>query len=165
MPLTVKRATKVADEVWIATALLHQENRDRHDFTVKEIKDRAQKEGIHDTLRPGVYRHAFQHCVANRPPDRGRYRMLLATGKLTRRLFRPGDPYHPAREGSKTLPKKEEIPAKYHYLLDWYSSEYANRGAELRKQDSILALRGLGKEIWGDEHPDDYVRRLREGWE
>ncbi len=23
----------------------------------------------------------------------------------------------------------------------------------------------LGKNIWADEHADDYVRRLREGWE
>jgi len=30
--------------------------------------------------------------------------------------------------------------------------------------DPILHLRGLGKEIWQDEEPDDYVRRLRESW-
>ncbi len=34
----------------------------------------------------------------------------------------------------------------------------------LPEEDPILRLRGLGKEIWGDEHPDEYVRRLREGW-
>ena len=32
-------------------------------------------------------------------------------------------------------------------------------------EDPILALRGLGKEIWADEDPDEYVRRLRKGWE
>ena len=32
------------------------------------------------------------------------------------------------------------------------------------EQDPILELRGLGKAIWKDEHPDEYVRRLREGW-
>jgi hypothetical protein len=31
--------------------------------------------------------------------------------------------------------------------------------------DPILALVGLFKELWSDEHADDYVRRLREGWE
>jgi hypothetical protein len=31
--------------------------------------------------------------------------------------------------------------------------------------DSILALRSMGKEIWADEDPDEYVRRLRAGWE
>jgi hypothetical protein len=36
--------------------------------------------------------------------------------------------------------------------------------AKLLKEDPLLALRGSGKELWADEHADDYVRRLREGW-
>jgi hypothetical protein len=32
-------------------------------------------------------------------------------------------------------------------------------------EDPLLALRGSGKRLWADEHADDYVRRLREGWE
>lgn len=31
-------------------------------------------------------------------------------------------------------------------------------------QDPILALRGLGKEIWKGVDPDEYVAKLREGW-
>jgi hypothetical protein len=31
--------------------------------------------------------------------------------------------------------------------------------------DPLLALRGSGKEIWADEHADEYVRRLRDGWD
>ena len=34
-----------------------------------------------------------------------------------------------------------------------------------RISDAILALAGSGRELWADEHADDYVRRLREGWE
>jgi hypothetical protein len=165
MVVAAKRTVKVADEVWIATALLHGENPHRPDFSVNEIRERARKEAIAGGLRPGVYVHALQHCVANKPPNPGRYRMLFATGKLRRRLFRLGDAYHPAREGSKTVPGKEDIPLKYHYLLDWYFSEYTQKRPDWNKEDSILALRGLGKEIWVGEHPDDYVRRLREGWE
>jgi hypothetical protein len=30
------------------------------------------------------------------------------------------------------------------------------------KNDPLLALRGSGKELWADEHADEYVRRLRE---
>lgn len=165
MPPIASPSIRVADEVWIATALLHRENPSRCEFTVKEITDRARREGIHGVLRPGVYRHAFQHCVANQPPNTGTYRMLFATGKLTRRLFRNGDRYHPARQGSKTVPHRDEIPSAYHYLLDWYASEYCAKRAPHKEEDSILALRGLGKEIWADENPDDYVRRLREGWE
>jgi hypothetical protein len=28
--------------------------------------------------------------------------------------------------------------------------------------DPLLALRGSGRELWADEHADEYVRRLRE---
>lgn len=34
-----------------------------------------------------------------------------------------------------------------------------------RDDDPLLALRGSGKELWDDEHADEYVRRLREGWD
>jgi hypothetical protein len=29
---------------------------------------------------------------------------------------------------------------------------------------SVLQLRGLGRDLWKDEDPDEYVRRLREDW-
>lgn len=165
MASIVSSSIRVADEVWIATALLHRENPSRLDFTVLEITNRVRQEGIRSVLRPGVYRHAFQHCVANQAPNTGTYRMLFATGKLTRRLFRSGDRFHPERQGTKIVPQREEIPSEYHYLLDWYASDYCAKQLPRAEEDSILALRGLGKEIWGDENPDEYVRRLREGWE
>lgn len=156
---------KVADEVWIATALLHKEQPKRVDFTVDEIVKRVEKEALTQELRPGVRVHVLQHSVANRPPNPGRYRMLFATGKLTRRLFRSGDAFDPAREGGKIVPAKEEIPPDYRHLLDWYLTSYSRSGAALEKADPILALRGLGKEIWKGEDPDSYVRRLRKGWQ
>lgn len=162
--IETRLAIKVADEVWIATALLHRESPDRLDFTVEEIVKRARKERLHPSLRPGVKVHAQVHCVANRPPNPGRYRMLVATGKQTRRLFREGDAYDPAREGSKILPSHEDIPENYHHLLNWYLSEYLSRKPRANKRNSILDLVGLGREIWVGEHADEYVRRLRRGW-
>jgi hypothetical protein len=44
---------KVADEVWIATALLHKENPTRGDFTVAEIIERARAENITGEMRSG----------------------------------------------------------------------------------------------------------------
>jgi len=32
----------------------------------------------------------------------------------------------------------------------------------LDEGDPLLALRGSGRELWADEHADEYVRRLRE---
>jgi hypothetical protein len=31
--------------------------------------------------------------------------------------------------------------------------------------DPLLKLYGVGKDLWADEHVDEYVRRLREGWD
>lgn len=160
----LKSPISVGDEVWLATALLHREHPEREDFTVQEITARAERENVHGRLRPGVYVHAIQHCVANRPPKPARYRMLFATGKKTRRLFRPRDSYDPKREGSKTIPDRADLPARYRSLVDWYEREYVRSAAE-PSVDPILALRGLGKEIWADERADDYVRRMRRDWE
>lgn len=162
---TVAQQVKVADEVWIAAALLHREHPTREDFSVEEIMERAAKETDGDLLRPGVRVHVNQHCVANRPPDPGRYRMLLETAPGRRRLFRTGDSYHPAREGAKSVPTSEDIPRQYSKLLDWYRQWDALSAHKRMEDDPILALVGSGKHLWGEEDPDEYVRGLREGWE
>ena len=156
---------RVADEVWIAAALLHRENRKRDDFAIDEIVERAKREGLSKPFRKGVYVHVAQHCVANRAPNSGRYRMLLETTKGRRRLFRAGDSYDTGREGGKMAPEKEDIPSRYSSLLDWYH-EWSKENADDRiKNDPLLALYGSGKDLWADEHADEYIRRLREGWE
>lgn len=156
---------KVADEVWIATALLHREHRKRDDFAIEEIVDRAKREGLSRPFRKGVYVHVAQHCVANRGPNSGRYRMLVETTRGRRRLFRASDSYDPAREGGKMAPAREDIPPKYAALLDWYREWNKDNVKERIKNDPLLALRGSGKHIWADEHADEHIRRLREGWE
>lgn len=156
---------KVADEVWIATALLHREHSNKSDFAMEEIMQRATKEAGSQPLRPGVYVHVVQHCVANRPPNPGRYRMLYETAPGRRRLFRNGDNYDAAREGAKIVPAKEDIPSEYAALLDWYRDWNQHSAEDRIKNDPLLALRGSGKKLWADEHADQYVRRLREGWE
>jgi hypothetical protein len=156
---------KVADEVWVATALLHREHSKRGDFTIEEIMERAAREAGTELLRPGVYVHLVQHCVANRPPNPGRYRMLFETAPGRRRLFRRGDSYDPAREGAKTIPSPDDIPSQYAGLLEWYRNWDRDSVEDRIKNDPLLALRGSGKELWADEHADEYVRRLRESWE
>jgi len=165
MPSQTIHEIKVSDEVWIAAALLHQKYSDREDFSVEEIVERAREEGITGKHRPGVYVHVLQHCVANRPPNPGRYCMLFETGKGRRRLWRPGDRLDPKRTGAKFVPAREDIPASYHRLIDWYLSTYAKMTDKNGSSDQILGLRGMGKEIWRGEHPDKYVQKLRTGWE
>jgi hypothetical protein len=156
---------KVADEVWIATALLHRENPHRSDFAVKEIMQRVEREGISSRVRGSVHVHVILHCVANRPPNPARYRMLVETGRSRRRLYRPGDPVDPRRRNSKTAPARADVPATYHHLIDWYEGVYARRQPESPKSDPLLSLAGSGKELWSGEGADKYVRRLRGGWE
>jgi hypothetical protein len=36
--------------------------------------------------------------------------------------------------------------------------------ATTTEQDPILQMRGVGKEIWADTDPDEYVRDLRSNW-
>jgi hypothetical protein len=38
----------------------------------------------------------------------------------------------------------------------------ARRKTTAVDKDPLLALRGSGKDLWADEHADEYVRRLRE---
>lgn len=157
--------TKVADEVWLTVALLHREHPEQADFSVEEIMGRAAKAAGKESLRPGGYVHVVQHCVANRPPNPGRYRMLFETIPGRRRLYRDGDSCDLARGGAKIVPVKEEIPSEYSDLLDWYRNWSQDSIEERIKNDPLLALYGDGKDLWANEKADDYVRGLREGWE
>ena len=159
------REIRVADEVWIATASLHRSRPDAPDFAIAEIMAQAEAAQVAGLpLRPGVKIHVYLHCVANRPPNPGRYRMLFETANGRRRLCRPSDPCHPLRSTGKTVPKRGEVHAEYGDLIDWYETVYVGRtlGAA---GDPILGLRGQGREIWADEDADAFVRRQREGWQ
>ena len=154
-------AIRVADEVWIGTALLHRERPREADFSLKDIEARIAREGMTDEPRGGIYPHLSVHCVANRPPNGGTYRMLFETAPSRRRLFRSGDPYHPKREGGKTTPDPGQIPQKYLPLLEWYERTWAPAPS----RDPLLALADRHRKLWKDVDGDAYVRSLREGFE
>lgn len=161
---TSERSIRVADEAWLGLALLQHEHPDRGSFSAREILDRVKAEQATPELRPGVQAHIYLHNVANAEPNSARYRMFYKLRDDTYRLFRPTDPAHPARKG-KMIPERDEIPEKYHYLLDWYESEYCTTQNPTREEDDpILQMRGVGKEIWADTTADDYVRSLRSNW-
>lgn len=159
---------KVADEVWLAVAMLHQRRPETQDFSVEEIMEfarTARELRFLGPLRPGFYVHVIQHCVANRPPSPARYRMLLETAPGRRRLFRSGDPSHPERNG-KSTPDTGDLPENwFRGVLDWYRAWSSSMVEDRIKNDPLLALYGSGKDLWADEHADEYIRRLREGWE
>ena len=51
MRTTTQAPIKVANEVWITTALLHREHPDRPDFLIEDIVRRAKKEEFGKSLR------------------------------------------------------------------------------------------------------------------
>jgi hypothetical protein len=146
----------------VALAALSKEHPDRAGFSRREILERVRLQGAHPEVRPGVQIHIQQHNVANYPPNAARYRMFYRLADGSYRLFRPGDSYHPSR-GGKTHPNREDLPAKYRALLDWYELEYCG-GKTLVEDDPILKMWGLGQEIWKGVDPDAYVASLRANW-
>ena len=156
---------RVADEVWLVVASLHQQFAEREDFTVSEIMEHAELSNFCEgnSLRSSVKVHVYLHCVANKPPNPGRYRMLFETKQGFRRLFRQSDLYHPARKGGKDRPGRLELPEALHSYLDWYEKEFLTK-EQNSNRNSLMSLRGFGKEIWLSKDADDYVSSLRAGW-
>jgi hypothetical protein len=171
---------RIADSVWLATALLHNEYPDRSDFSEAEIQARLLAEGLPRGSHSNTLQaHVRSHCVANQPRSRkssdptklqgGAYRILYETRSGFRRLFRPGDDVHPdrwqIRRESKAIPNREQVPEKYHWLLDWYAKWSGGPPPPDAvvdiENDPLLKLRGSGRHIWADEHADEYVENLR----
>ncbi|HWF65795.1 MAG TPA: hypothetical protein VN670_00735 [Acidobacteriaceae bacterium] len=161
-----KPEIKVADELFVAVALLEREHPEKDSFSVREILERAEKENINggSQQRPGLKVHAYGHAVANLPPHGGKYRILYKTSNGNLRLLRAGDDVHPERT-QKIWPAPDELPAKYSELIDWAKQRYrAKPAATTRWLEGIFQLRGFGKKLWAGEDPDEYVNKLREKW-
>ena len=155
----------VADAVWVGTALLHYHNEESPEGPIptEAIVMVVNAAGLTKGLEKSIYLHVNQHCVANRPPNLNRSRMLFETGRGERRLFRPGDKYDPAREGAPMHPDWDKLPRKYLFLRRWYE-EIWKGAAAMTTYDPLLALIGAGADIWKDEHADEYVANLRSNW-
>lgn len=139
---------KLADEVWVATALLHRDQPECSAFPGSKILGRAKQLHPSTPPRAGLNPHIYGHCVANAKPVSGRYRMLYREQSGRYRLFRDGDDFHPNRPRGRSTPDGESLPRKYRHLLDWYDSEYNKRSPLRPEDDPILALKGVGKELW-----------------
>ena len=148
--MTVATYIRVADECWIALALLHRDHPDRSSFSASEILDRVKVEKASPELRAGVQAHIYLHNVANLPPNSATYRMFIKKEDGTYRLFKPGDAFHPKRRG-KACPERAELPTEYQPLLDWYQRDYCGRSTrQPAEEDFVLQMRGIGQEIWSD---------------
>jgi hypothetical protein len=164
--INIMKELKAADLVWLATAQLQREQRDRVGFSPDEILKTAL--AIEPTLGFSVNTirtHISRHCVANLPPAGARHRMLTRNPNGTYRLYRHGEEYHPGRAGGKTCPDANVTPSKYKDLTEWFHREYDNRPQLSAGQDPLLALRGLGKELWKELGGGErFIHELRANW-
>ena len=153
---------RVADEVWLAVARLHEQFRDREDFTIREILIYAHSRDFSGVKprRSSFKVRVYSHCVAYNPPNPSLYQMLFETRRGFRRLFRPSDIHHPDREGARETSIRSELPRDLHSIADWYERDVLAAGSPL-EQDPILSLRGVGKESWSNENVDQYVTNLQ----
>jgi hypothetical protein len=145
-----EKVMKVADQIWVATALLHQDHPAKPgvDFSIQEIVQRAVSALPEDGYRPGLPIHASLHCVANKPSNPAPYQMLYETAHGRRRLFRAGDDIpHKYRRKGKIHPRKADLPAKYQPLVDW-DNEVDARSRDIQQsqnQDRPSAARQAGE--------------------
>lgn len=111
----------IVNEIWIAMADIAYQVKDiRLSVKNRELETRVTE--LFDDSRPGVYVHISQHVVAQKRLNTGYNKCFLsATQKGSRRLYLPGDNIHETRKSNpQILPKREDLPEKYLYLLNWY---------------------------------------------
>lgn len=151
----------VADAVWVGTAMLQREigcaGRNQG-FSTEKIVNFVQQLRLTKGTQKSIWQHVNQHCVANRPPQPNRSRMLFALGEGVRRLFREGDRSDPGRKDAPTHPEWAKLPQQYQDLKRWYEEEW--NGADDGENDPLLALVGT----WKEEPADEYVAHLRQNW-
>jgi len=116
-----------ANLVWIATALLHAENKEKVVFQVKQIFQKAKDLGLSTVVDETLMMHISLHCVANAKAQPNTHRKLYRIAPGWYRLYKPNDQYDPSREKGRIAPLAEEIPEKYRWLVDWYNNEYCKK--------------------------------------
>jgi hypothetical protein len=159
------RVISAADLVWIAVAALSKQHPERHGFSHDEIRRKVNELEPHHGFPDATIRtHITTHCVANKKPDPGKHRKLYANSDGSYRLYSAQDSCHPGRKDGRTAPDPMRVPEKYAELLRWARDREPVIG-NAAKTDPILALAGVGKEVWrrlgGGEK---FIREMRENW-
>ena len=163
--MRIMKIMSAADLVWVAMASLTKESPERTGFSHDDVRSRVYElephHGFEDTT---VRTHVTNHCVANKKPDPGKHRKLYLNPDGSYRLYWPSDPCDPRRRDGKTLPDPNRIPTKYRDLLAWYRASHA-KAERVPVEDPILALLGVGKELWRElGGGETFIRELRENW-
>ena len=129
-------AATAATAVWVAAATLHRERGAGGAFRAREIRETAERQGVCRVTRKTLESHISRYCVANNSAGAEKHRKLYRVQHAFYRLYRPGDDYHPDREGGPEAPSAGELPAEYQGLLEWYANDYSRSGTAGHPQAS-----------------------------
>jgi hypothetical protein len=136
----------IGDTIWLATALLARQNPRAHGFSYETILRKVFE--LDASLKAvSVHAHLSSHCVASKRASPATLRILTENPDGTLRLFRAGDPFHTTRRGGRTQPKLHSVPEEFHSLLQ-PEVEEAPPVQYSEEDDPLLALTGVGKELW-----------------
>lgn len=151
----------IADTVWLATALLHRTHPQAKGFPHEAILRKVSE--LDPSLNPrSVSTHLSTHCVASKKANPATLRILSENPDGSLRLFRPGDSFHSTRRTGRTAPKPHALPEQYEYLLKDQTDGSASYLNDSPAEDPILAISGVGKEMWKQLGGGEaFIRALR----
>ena len=153
--------SSTAPVVWIATALLHTENKNKEAFRQSEIFQKVRDLGLVQSTDSTIRTHISSHCVANRKAQPDTHRKLFAVRNGWFRLYRPGDPHDITRKKGRIAPLPEEIPEEYRWLLNWYEDDYIRDQASVSSKTDTSNI--LFSRIEGGltKVPDEILSQLQ----
>ena len=96
--------------VWIATAVLHNENKEKDAFPVRKIFQKVRDLKLSQTADVTVLAHISTHCVANTKAWPNTHRKLFRVSTGWYRLYKPGDDFHPSRKNGHRDRSRRRAP-------------------------------------------------------
>ena len=123
---------KVADAIWVSTAMLHASEGIHESFSRGRICDQVVKE-IDSSKNAGSIMHNISvHCLANRPAKSksDNHCKLYRESRGRYRLYRSGeDDRDPSRRGCHVEPDRERLPPEHRKWIEWYHRVYCAKKA------------------------------------
>ena len=167
----MKKSPSTSTAVWLATALLHQENHQKDAFSAKEIFNKVKQLNLLSVSDSTINMHITSHCVASTKASPDKHRKLTRVQSGWYRLFREGDSFHETRSNGHTAPLAEMIPLEFKNVVDWYHQQYnvTNVSKSITEPVSSEINNQINSELYlieiGDNNtiklPDSFVKDFK----
>ena len=163
MTETIGVRLSIADTIWLATPCFMRRSPASgfsHETILRKVAE------LNHSLNPSsVSTHLSTHCVASKKANPATLRILTENTDGSLRLFR-GE-IRSIRRGERVglVPSLSVLPPQYKHLLQSHAAGSSNTPDRSTAEDPILAISGVGKEMWkklgGGEA---FIRALREDY-